>query len=334
MQHLTRLLFFSFPREVGKQRQIVEDEDEFRMYVDTESGRSDVFTSIYAMNDNDRVIDKVFFDIDGEDAFTTARKLYTALRAHGLTVIPIISGRKGYHIYVLVRHDTYDGEARQLLTNAAHWMLEVANLTPADVDPHIIGDIEQLARIPGSLRHRLDNRVYCTYLPPYWHCLSEHSVVKFSKSYVTYPVRKYMGDWYPALDDFPEVELIEYNDIERKEVSTLESMPDNTRRVLKDFLRPCVFKAITSLNPIDEARVAATVTLLKVGFSQRTIVDLYSELGWRDFAREITAEKVNNIDEKLDHIYSCAKLKMLGIGHKDCNKCFKRWPNGGGLNGN
>lgn len=176
MFYITHLLFNSFPREVRKGRAIAETWDQFVNYVSAESGRSDVFTSIYAFSDKqwpheERIVDKVFFDIDGDDAFAIARRLYRALRARGLSVIPIISGRKGFHIYVLVRDDTYGDDAKKLLTNAAHWMLRVAGLKPTDVDPTAIGDIEQLARVPGSLRHRLDNRVYCTYLPPYWACL-------------------------------------------------------------------------------------------------------------------------------------------------------------------
>lgn len=97
-------LFSIFPREVGipqfkPVRRVVHRQKELDQFIDQYNGLGDVYTSVY---DNSLLIDKVFFDFDGVYAFEFARKFANWLYIKGISYIPVITGKKGFHIYPLI----------------------------------------------------------------------------------------------------------------------------------------------------------------------------------------------------------------------------------------
>jgi hypothetical protein len=157
----TRLLFGEFPREVGTPvRQTIYSEKQFEDFIARHNGKSDCFVSVYP---NNLKITEIFFDFDGAGALGDAKQLYTFLTERGYPVIPVASGKKGYHLHVLVKGN--GGDKEQLRLVAWSIIYTAFGEKRPTVDEKVVGDLRRLCRIPNTLRPP-ENLNYCTYLPP------------------------------------------------------------------------------------------------------------------------------------------------------------------------
>jgi len=118
-------LFDTFPREVGNPfRTVVFRPKEFEQFVMINNGKTDVFINIY---DIKRTVDKLFYDFDEPFAFEYAAKFAKWLLYNNIAFVPLITPKKGYHIYVLLnpeRHNVSDIELKQKLANAQLWLMQ------------------------------------------------------------------------------------------------------------------------------------------------------------------------------------------------------------------
>jgi hypothetical protein len=105
-------------------RRIVHRTKEFEQFVEEYDGRGDVFVAVY---DEKGLVDKLMFDFDGSFAFEFARQFANYLYIHHLSYIPIITGKKGYHIYVLLYPEYLKGEEveqKNKISMAQNWLIE------------------------------------------------------------------------------------------------------------------------------------------------------------------------------------------------------------------
>jgi len=318
------LLFSSFPREVGLKRKIVYNLKEWLKEIERMNGFEDVYTSLYEVKHF--TVDKIFFDIDSKDldfAFRVASKLYRWLVDHEYTVIPVFSGAKGFHLYVLLEPRAYEDvcveKKKRLLANASFYILEKAGvLDRPEIDRHVIGDIRRIVRVPNTLN--LKTNSFAIFLPPEWpDRLEPKNIVEMAKHVGTdynYIIRN-----LPTLYDFPQIIRQEdYKEMYHKiEKERRLKIPENLKEFLKRLLRPCLFYEITKPEPRHEARVATTIDLLHMGFSVDEIVEIYSKLGWVDFDEGITRYQVEHIKAHNYKPYSCYKLRKL-FGSEYCIK--------------
>jgi len=312
----TLLLFSPFFREVSKKRLVVRNVREFADYVERANGVEDVFTSVYPL---DYTIDKIFLDFDGHTSIIDAGKVYEYLTENGYTVIPVASGKKGIHLYVLVKPVKFPDliKAKETLTRATYYILnEVfgngSKIAVASIDTHLIGNVRGLCRVPNTLRPP-ENRSYCTYLPPDFASFTWQELVLHAKK-----VHVYEYEIKKLLDISTLASKFDINHSYHEKVvgEQIRVKPTRVHEFLKRVLRPCLYNKIIGKNPRHQVRVAATVDLLQSGFSPETIFNIYKQLGWEDFNPEITRYQINSCKHLLP--YSCKKLRQLGIPEVCC----------------
>ena len=258
-------------------------------------------------------IDKLFFDFDG-DCLDDFIVFYETLTDHDYPVIPIITGKKGFHIYIVLKRKIYHfPEVKTLLQEAALYLLKlIYDKIPITVDTSVIGDTRRLTRLPETLRE--DGKNYCSYLPSYFNELSPSEIYEYIKKLVK-PRVKLKGK-LRTLYDFPII--LDKLVVEEKgsDLSPPSGGNKNGHTILKNILRPCLYRHLTEYNePLHKARVAATTDLLQF-YDEYTILQWYSQLGWKDFDTEYTIYQIRKC--KLYHPYSCKKLREPPIVPRRC----------------
>jgi len=159
-------LFARFPRDVfdfvnGKGfRRPIYTPDELKKFVELLNGVKPVYVSLY---DHSFVIDKVFFDFDSETdlslAFEDVKAFVKRLEDHNYQYISLFSGRKGFHVYVLMKpwHPPNTETAKAVLRDVQHSL--AGDL--ATCDRNVFGDVKRLVRYPNTL----NKSCYCVPLP-------------------------------------------------------------------------------------------------------------------------------------------------------------------------
>lgn len=318
LDQTTVKLFSPFEgREVANpQRRHIRDIEGFIRFIEQNNGVMDCYSSIYPA---DGTIDKIFFDIDSLLGITgsveDARRLYSYLLSEGFIVIPIITGKKGFHFYVFLKPRRYK-EAKVLLKKAAYSILyevfgsDNGKINVATVDPHIIGDIRRIGRIPNTLRPP-QNLTWCTYLPKDWVKMSVAELVEQMKAPHTYDYT--LEGKMPTLHDFPEppIEITEW----KPDIGNATPMhPLKGNIFLKNLLRPCLYRNIMVAEPRHAVRVAATADLLGF-FTPGEIFEMYQSLGWSDWDPEETAKQIESCKP---FTWTCKKLREYSIPEVCC----------------
>ena len=309
----TLQLFGKFPREVATPaRSMIYNLHAFENFVSTNNGVVDCFASLYQTTGE---VDKISFDIDGIGALGEAKQLYKFLTSKEFFVIPVVSGKKGYHFHVLIKtHKTLDN--KPLLLNATLLLLQDAfgvnnkgELNCNCIDSHTFGDVRRIFRIPNTLRPP-ENRNWCTYLPPdQFLDMTEEEIAQHMKTFHNYD---YSGKYFPNLVEFPKTAVKVRNSVQM-EANGVESGKDHT--ILKNVLRPCLYRNIISSNPCHMVRVATTVELLDF-FSPDEIAGFFSSLGWTDWDHKQTIYQIGSC--KGLKPYSCKTLQQRGIPRACC----------------
>lgn len=315
----TLTLFSPFEREVANPRRWrIHSKDEFIRFIENNSGRADCFSSIYPA---DGTIDKIYFDIDDPEGLVACRdeavQLYLWLKMEGYNVIPVLSGKKGFNHYLLLKPKQYEN-SKELLTKATYSILcnafgyddETGEIKTDFVDPHPIGDVRRISRIPNTLRPP-ENLTWCTYLPYDWFKMTNAELVSQMKSPRTYEYD--LDGTFPVLEDFPDppAEIMK-----RKIIESVEpAKPMKGNIFLKNLLRPCLYRHMMSDHPRHSVRVASTVDLLGF-FEPRKILEMYRALNWTRWDPELTLDQIYSCRHLSP--YGCKRLRQLGIPEACC----------------
>jgi len=293
---LTHQLFGQFPREVANpSRTVVYDLQGLKKFLTYNEGIRDSYISLYPLTGE---IDKILFELDGyARALEDAKKIYRYLTDAGEIVVPVASGRKGIHLYLLLRPKKYgtEEETKKLLYRKTYSILISVfgedNYNKTTVDSSIIGDVRQIIRIPNTRRPPA-NKSWCTYLTPGFMNSTWLDIINYTKM-------PHHMDRVPTptttLDDIPDpsipIKALQHNHLDT-------TIPISGNWFLEGVLRPCLYRGIMQPNPSHDVRVATTIDLL-ISCSPHEILQIYSTLGWVDF----------NADETMRQIQSCSKYE-------------------------
>ena len=340
----TFLLFSPFNRNVGNPYQFpIETQKDFENFLIRNNGINDCSASVYA---DDGVIDKIWFDFDGEGAIEEAKRLYDYLKFLECKVIPVISGKKGIHLHLLVNStlSVNEYETRVQLMDACQSI--IANglgikdwKQKTTLDWSKIGAITSTCRIPNTLRPPA-NTTWCSYLPEDWSELSNNKIWDYSKSPHNF---EYTGEVYNLaffIDKKNSSDFFKRGIKAREQRYALSSttssallstvvsssssykIPENLENFLEPLMRPCLFRHVFTKNPSNHVRVASTIDFLDSGLSVEQILEIYSRLDWENYNEGVTKEKVNYIADRKNNndlnAYSCSKLRLLQIPRLCC----------------
>ena len=330
MQVLTdktiNLLFGTFPREVAEkpdgnfQRRLIYSTEQFIDYIERNNGiNTQVFSSVYSL---DFTIDKAFIDIDGSLDYQKALCRY--LSSEQIPYIPIASGKKGFHTYIILKPKQYQNP-KELLYSVTMYILEqtfgkqeLTNLIQNDIiDSHLIGNIRGMCRIPNTLRSPL-NLTYCTYLPNNFLFMTEQDISHHIKQPHFYDYHINIQNC-PTLEDLAKkynIKIDEYNHQNNNGNGNLSKLSTNIANIknihtyLEKLLRPCLYYNLITTNPKHKFRVVATIDLLQF-LQPKQIMEIYSRLKWLDFNEHETLYQI----EKCSHYkpYGCKKLREKKI---------------------
>jgi len=323
---MIRVLFSPFFREVGNPyRKVIRGYQEFLRFVNQNNGIRDCFVSVYDLSYR---IDKIFFDLDYLDIKTAWRFYEFVTEELNLSCVPVASGKKGFHFYVLFKPKRFKQLDEAIATirkvaftiiDEGKFYVEKNGYKRSIFDTRVIGDLRRMTRIPNTMR--IECKTYCTYLPPDFSYMSLDEFLNHIKEPHEYEYqikRTITVDQFETTDAYYDFVLTPQT--VQSESSTSKYV-DN--RLLKLVLRPCLYKQIIQEEPPHEIRTAATIDLLH-GFTVDEIVEIYKQLGWVDFNEKITRYHVNHLAQKVYNgclkPYSCRKLRSLGycLG-KECD---------------
>lgn len=288
MDNTTKRLFGRFPREVYLWRKMVNSLEELQR--ELKNGAKHI-----AIYDKDFIIDKVVLDIDSksvEESLRDAGEIINRAKNEGVSYIPVFSGRRGFHLYLLFNSiQSPNIETGRYIVETAQRYFSVG---VKNVDSQIIGDIRHLIRIPNT--HHEKSNCYCTYLPLDFIDWEPSEIVDWAKE---------PHDIHYALGK-NEVELRNFiNIIGRVERETFDlkkpdlpqhKIPRDVRGMLEGLIRPCLINEIFN-DPNHKIRTELAVELKLLGYGASSIVEIISRLGWKNFDRKTTEYQIRRICE-------------------------------------
>tara|TARA_B100000949_G_scaffold230821_1_gene241921 strand:- start:1116 stop:2156 length:1041 start_codon:yes stop_codon:yes gene_type:complete len=338
----TLLLFSPFHRNVGNPYQYeIHTQKNLEDFIIRNNGINDCSASVYSQ---DSTIDKIWFDFDGIGALDEARTLYKFLRDINCKVLPIISGRKGIHLHLILSSNTKVNSeiAKEVLMDLI--ILIISNglglrdwKQKTTLDWSKLGATTCTCRIPNTLRPPA-NTTWCSYLPEDWDKLSDGDVWDYSKSPHSFD---YSGKIYSIdelssnLSKLPTQTFTGRRSSFQNE-SRFEKQPEfepslffkdmslpDLLKALEKIMRPCLFRHITSSKPRNDARVATVLDLLAAGLLPKEILAIFSKLNWDKYDEQLTSSKVMYIAERFYgdqdlSPYSCARLRQINLPKVCC----------------
>lgn len=322
------------PREVlalnrdkrGK-RSLIYSEKELELFAKMYSGTQDPFISIFRFSGEkgNAIIDKIPYDFDAEHdpyALKFARWLYE----NKIPFIPIGTHFNRYHIYVLIYpQEMTSAELRKAqlsLLEQAECYKKVENgngsYYQAMCDMHIVGDIRRLIRIPNTARYPENIgepvTVYCTYLPLNFYELPKSEIYSFLKHHneipdSIFPIKRIDELIKPVSMNFRNSVVCEKDSPIFSDEEYISDDP--YLQFIQKILRPCVFRAIVGPNPRNHVRVAATIDLRDLDFTESQILDIYNRIGWADWKEEKSEYYIDKVFAQNHYLrYSCSKLRI------------------------
>jgi len=246
---------------------------------------------IVSLYDLSLTIDKVFFDFDStslQHVFDEVKLFIKKLNDYNLQYIPVFSGQKGFHIYVLMKpwRPPNTETARAVLRDIQVKL--AGSFTTAD--RHVFGDVRRLVRFPNTL----NKTNYCVPLPYDFTSWTIEEIIRYAKEphNIDYNIRD-----IPGIEAFID-EVHDYIGEDTGKLTPLHDFYDMPPRLhlIKELIRPCVFEAVTTdPEPPHIVRMALVTELMYYGWSRDSIYELIKSLKWRDFDPKTTKYQIDQI---------------------------------------
>jgi len=331
---IVNLLYNQFPRDIAIPnsfgtnnfyRKEVTCMRDFQQYITTISGIGGAYTSIYD-NTNYPLIDKIVFDLDSNNltkSLKDTKILSNRLHKKEITTFVIFSGRKGYHVYGLLKPTRLSRDV------AGYYLINLQRELSKGlktIDSHLIGNSRGMIRIINTL----NKGRYCTPLPPTFHDWSIKKILEWSKTphVLEFEVLKYqaiekiVGEIGTGVKEYKESNIP--SDIRIDNLPPLED--------LHLFIRPCVLEEM--LHPIRKdrgpyhiTRISFVSELMFLGYTKKQVLDIFRMIHIKypipDFNEEKTAYQISKLYENKIKPYGCVKLKEQGLPCTDCG--HKYW---------
>ena len=318
LDQTTRFLFEdSFPREIGKKRNLCIDAKDFEQKLDILNGVDEAFTNVNPLNGS---INKIFNDFDGPHSLEEAQKQYQFLLNKNIPTIPLASGKKGIHLHSLFKTRNEDDNKEVLYKATKSLLTSGLGTSSKSVDPCVIGDLRRLCRIPNTLRPP-ENSSYCAYLPAGKAFLEMKNIDLswYIKGTHSYPLEDYLGhSGLPNIKDSITPEIEKQKVTFETQCSVEKSVTYTDNEHLKLLIRPCLYRLLTVEEPRHHIRVASTGDLLRLKFSPNQVLDMYRTLKWTDWNEEYALYQIQHC--KPIH-YSRTKLAQLGACYRCGRSC-------------
>ena len=310
---ITLTLFPIFPRRVGIPSYVVHNHKQFEEYILRHNGTPEgCHAGIYDCN-SQPVIDKLVFDFDGgkrgeklEDVFDEVLNFIDELKRRKLAFIPVFSGNRGFHIYVLLNPlPVNETVARFLLKTAQDDLTHDFKY----VDRQKFGVVNALIRIPNTLN--MKRKLWCCYLPLDFVEWSLKELLEYAKSphVIQY---KFNGQRYPLITDLADITSEEVHEV--RIVEDFEYAPPKIPplHLLKELVRPCVFEEITTNpEPPHYVRLDFVAELRHLGYTPKQVFEICKQLNWQDFDPRTTMEQIADIYERKLLPLSCKTLRKF-----------------------
>jgi len=168
--------FNDFPREIGypARKNLVWSMPELIQTVNLYNKRSTIFTSLYAFDKtnknqtrgiyNSARIRQIYYDIDTPKTIEPVQILHEYCLDQNYLHCFFCSGG-GFHTYIATKYPNNLKNKKGAVTNAQIHIADELRLKigvnngEVDIDGHIIGNVAQLVRVPGS--YNLKRKLYC-----------------------------------------------------------------------------------------------------------------------------------------------------------------------------
>lgn len=250
-----------------------------------------------------------------------ARKIARTAERQSIPALGVFSGF-GIHIHLLFQLETDPSE--KMATVARKFRDELDLIT---LDHKIIGDEQRIMRIPNMRRVHLED-------------LFDDDAERFECDVWTVPLtRDELAEITPqrllklSKEPRPEVKAEardrepmpfheEYKDDSREAVTARPDAPsiegdlddEGLEWMLKHLLRmPCMYEnLLLDPEPPHEIRLNSAVLLFNLGFSVDEVLDLFAQIGWKDWDREFTRRQLKQIYRKGYSDMSCHTLRQEG----------------------
>lgn len=290
-----------FPREVFIKtprvfRSKVEDWATFYDYV---IGRYDVYMSVFSLEQQEqRLFDVLFLDIDSEDLSVAYMKLREVLRKLGdLDYWVFFSGSKGFHVYVGME-ETYLNSYRGAMLRWVH-----AKGLDKLVDLSVI-EARRVARVPFT-RHGKTKM----FMVPIKEDMSLKAIIKSALTGHSLVDIEPLGNVIPS----EEVKKFDVTRVEGEEKAyTVQSVKDIFAD--EEMYPPCIKRILqlerAGVNLTHEQRVLLASFLLHFKTADE-VVDYFRDQP--DFDERTTRYQVNYIAQRRLKVMSCKNINALGL---------------------
>jgi hypothetical protein len=167
--------FDDFPREIGIPSRIgiVNNMQEFVEKVNLYNGKATVFVSLYSFDQingkgnrgvyGSARVKQIYFDVDEPRNLDAIRKLHNYCLEKDYLHTIVFSGG-GFHLYLGVEYPNNLDNKKGAIFNAQIFVVDECGLKVgvnggSDIDRHIIGNLAQLVRVPGT--YNLKRKRFC-----------------------------------------------------------------------------------------------------------------------------------------------------------------------------
>jgi len=307
-----------FPRKYGNPIQVpVNSKEEILSKINqSEAENKDSYLSISYFPDENKVgITEIFLDFDthfpqeiGMIMLLLKKKLQTAIFQKTLSWRLIYSGKKGFHLRILLKPAVYE------LTDDLKQTYKMVQLFFSKglekyTDIHVLGDVKRIARIPGTTHSGSKKTCYVLKAMD-----NPETLMNLQEIY------QFCIDNNMMLDDLVESEKIEGGASFFADIDYL-SLPNEHFIVLLPSLIPqkCVWHHLTTeKNPLHFVRVASCIMLKYLGVNLKSAQAFYTKCGmvfnWED---------VDNVSRRT---YQVESLYLKNYYPMGCQKLYEYLP--------
>lgn len=297
-----------------------DDMSKYYNFLNRYNGKRHLYKSVYRFNEkNDKrvepksaVIDKIYFDFDGPEAYDATIKFHNWLVERDLYHCIFFSGNKGFNVYVYVESFTPN------MYNLGTLQKAIEKKAGIKSDQQTVGDINRVSRIPNTIHIR--SKLYCIGLSV--EELYKGEVFIRQRAAKTPSKTTLLGnlklDTTKFFEDLPsnfESEwLIEIN-------NTIKESSINTDRLIKIgksimSLPACIKSMLSNKNLRWRQRFFLILYLKEKGYTESEMVKILEEsLSEKKFKHCVYREKqVNHVFSNHHFIFpTCDKMLLEGL---------------------
>lgn len=298
--------------EFGKpQRRLVSSYEELVRLINIYNGVANCYSTVYMFEEldesdnwrkkpdyNTAIIDRVFLDFDGDNAFENMKIVHEKLLKENIKHHVNFSGN-GYHIFIY----TEKNELKYKKLALARYAISLTD----DQDMQVVGDIARLVRIPNTLH--LGTKLYCINITHEDIMSGEKAIRK--KAIRPHPNLEIMGEKLVNLApfDYPEENNFETSDTGFSD--GLELPPE---------IPGCVEHAMKSSNPGYYQRFLYFTYMRDLDFSMKSALEMVEKKWSVKKMRHClkTERQPQNIWRNGIYFPNCKFIKNIGL----CRNCM------------